>query len=280
MKKICLLSCHDLKGQPIDDDLLVQELESTYEISMIPWDDEAQWEDFDGVIIRTTWDYAQRSDEFLEKLTLISQKTKLLNTLQVVKWNHHKGYLKELEAKGIRIVPTHMFTYPGEIKIPDDWDYPRYILKPAISATAYKTMIVTKKDIEALSFKDELISGEWLLQPFLESITQGEVSLCFFRNRYSHSVIKIPKAGDFRVQDVHGGDIKAYSADEDLLRLSQNLIDKIPFELFHARVDLVKWQGEYCLMELELIEPCLFFKKDPQAAKNFKLELDKIFTGP
>jgi hypothetical protein len=78
------------------------------------------------------WDYHKRPKEFVEKLKFIQTQTRLLNSSEVVEWNFHKGYLKELEAHGVRISPTEMFTYPGVISVPESWDYERFIVKPAI----------------------------------------------------------------------------------------------------------------------------------------------------
>jgi glutathione synthase/RimK-type ligase-like ATP-grasp enzyme len=282
MKKICFLSCRDVENLIVDDHLAIKEMEEhqEYKVSTIAWDDEADWASFDLVVIRTTWDYVPRHAEFLKKLEKIAGLTKILNTPEVVRWNHHKGYLKELEAKGVAIVPTVMFKYPGVISIPQDWNYSKFIVKPAISATAYKTIIVSRAEVEAVSFKDMMTGGDWLLQPFLEGIKDGELSLCFFNKQYSHACIKIPKAGDFRVQEEHGGDIQKFEPDQELLELSQNLMNKIPFDLLYGRVDLARFDNEYVLMELELIEPSLYFRTNPQAGKNFKAGIDKTFTTP
>ena len=282
VKKICFLSCHDVDQLVMDDHLAIHEMEKNgeYIVTTIPWDDEADWASFDLVVIRTTWDYVPRYAEFLKKLEKIATVATILNPPEVVKWNIHKGYLKELESKGVTIVPTHMFKYPGEIKIPAGWSYQKYIVKPAISATAYKTIIVSKENIESLSFKEMMTEGDWLLQPFLEEIKLGELSLIFFHKKFSHACIKIPKSGDFRVQEEHGGDIQNMTPDKDLLSMAQDLVNKIPFDLFYGRVDLVKFGDKYALMELELIEPSLYFRRSPQAAINFKAGIDKIFTTP
>lgn len=282
MKKICFLSCRDIQNLIIDDHLAIQEMEKNneYQVTTIPWDDEADWASFDLVVIRTTWDYVPRHAEFVKKLNHIAGLTKLLNSAEVVKWNVHKGYLKELESKGVAIVPTVMFKYPGAISIPKDWNYSKFIIKPAISATAFKTIIVGRAEVESVSFKDMMTDGDWLLQPFLEDIKAGEISLCFFNKSFSHACIKIPKPGDFRVQEEHGGDIQDYTPDTELLKLSQELINKIPFDLLYGRVDLARFEGKYVLMELELIEPSLYFRRSPMAGKNFKAAVDKIFTTP
>jgi glutathione synthase/RimK-type ligase-like ATP-grasp enzyme len=282
MKNLCFLTCQSLEGLVIDDTLAITELEKdgAYKVASIPWDDEADWASFDLVIIRTTWDYHKRPVEFVDKLKFISARAKLLNSVEVVEWNFHKGYLKELESKGVKIVPTQMFKFPGKIEVPSDWNYQRLIVKPAISANAYKTIIVERKDLNSDEITSQLHAGDWMLQPFMEEIKQGEVSLHFFNKQFSHGILKVPKAGDFRVQEEHGGHISAFVPDAKLLQDSTDLVNKVPFDLLYARVDVVNWQGNYVLMEIELIEPALYFRTSSQSVKNFKLALDKIFTSP
>jgi glutathione synthase/RimK-type ligase-like ATP-grasp enzyme len=282
MKNICFLTCRDTENLIIDDHLATQLMEKNheYKVSSIPWDAAYDWASFDLVVIRTTWDYVPRCAEFLEKLKLIGSLTTLLNPAEVVNWNHHKGYLLELERKGVAIVPTVMFQDLCTLKIPAHWSYDKFIVKPAISATAFKTIIVTHADIANKTFNEMLTPGDWLLQPFLEDITSGEISFCFFHKQFSHACIKVPKAGDFRVQAEHGAEIKPFSPDHELLKLSQVIIDSVPFALLYGRVDLALWQGKYVLMELELIEPSLYFRISPESAGNFKAGIDKIFTSP
>ena len=282
MKKICFLSCQSLEGHIIDDTLAISFLENSkdYHVTSIPWDLDADWKSFDLVIIRTTWDYHKRPKEFVEKLKFIQTQTRLLNSSAVVEWNFHKGYLKELESRGVRIVPTEMFTYPGKITVPESWDYERFIVKPAISANAYKTIIVERKDLNHESVLSQLYPGDWMLQPFMEEIKEGEVSLHFFNNVFSHGILKVPKSGDFRVQEEHGGNVSAFTPPDHLLQEATDLVMKVPFELLYARVDVVLWQGHYVLMEIELIEPALYFRTSSESVKNFKAALDKIFTSP
>jgi glutathione synthase/RimK-type ligase-like ATP-grasp enzyme len=282
MKKICFLSCQSLEGHIIDDTLAIAELEKdgAYKVTSIPWDDEANWKDFDLVVTRTTWDYHKRPAEFVAKLKFISSQVRLLNSVEVVEWNFHKGYLKELEAKGVKIVPTEMFKLPGKITVPASWDYKKFIVKPAISANAYKTIIVKLEDLNSEAVITQLHAGDWMLQPFMEEITQGEVSLHFFNKKFSHGILKVPKPGDFRVQEEHGGLISPFVPDAQLLIDATSLVEKVPFDLLFARVDVVNWRGTYVLMEIELIEPALYFRTSSQSVKNFKAALDKIFTNP
>lgn len=281
-KKICFLTCQDQTGYVIDDKLAISEMEKSgeYQVESVAWDLEADWKKYDLVIIRTTWDYVQRAKEFVQKLKVIAGLTRLVNSPEVVDWNVHKGYLKELEAKGITIVPTEMVTYPAPFTPPAHWSTDKFIIKPAVSATAYKTMIVNRSELNSEKVKSELFAGDWLLQPFLEEIDQGEISLHYFNKKFSHAIVKTPKPGDFRVQEEHGGDVQPIQPDQELLKLGQKIVEATPFELLYARVDLVKVKGEYQLMELELIEPALYFRTNADSPRNFKAALDKIFTTP
>lgn len=282
MKRLCFLSCQSLEAHVTDENLAIEELEKKgeYTVTTIPWDGHADWRSFDLVITRTTWDYHKRPTEFLEKLKVIASQTKLLNSAPTVEWNIHKGYLKELESKGVRIVPTHIFTFPGDITPPTTWTYQQFILKPAISASAYKTIIVQRAELNTDTIKSQLHAGDWILQPFMEEIKRGEISLIYFNKKFSHSILKVPKAGDFRVQEEHGGHITNFSPSAALLAESQALLDMVPYDLLFARVDMVHWHDEYVLMEIELIEPALYFRTHPQSPQNFKDALDKIFTTP
>ncbi|HXH73654.1 MAG TPA: hypothetical protein VNJ08_01720 [Bacteriovoracaceae bacterium] len=269
MKKLVFLSCDSLENVVGDDDLLVKELCGNFEITSRSWTHDENWSNYDAVIVRTTWDYMQRPMEFLDTLTKIQLSgVKLFNPFSVISWNIHKFYLQELEAGGIFIVPTLFIKSEDIISIPDEWKAEKFVLKPAISAGAYQTKVVTRKEIERTKLK-----GEWLLQPFVESIAQGEISLIYFDKKFSHALIKIPKSGEFRVQEEFGGNVLPYSPDDKILGLADEILSKVDLPLLYARVDLVALDGSYALMELELIEPALYFRTHKQAASNFHLAL-------
>jgi glutathione synthase/RimK-type ligase-like ATP-grasp enzyme len=280
-KKIALLSCDAVSSNHPDESLLLQALRAQgYEVSMPSWTSEQDWSTFDYAIVRTTWDYALQSKKFLEVLRLMDSQTKLLNPFRLIEWNIHKRYLLELSARGVTIVPTLMIKDDEELILPDEWNYSRYIVKPAISATAYKTFIVNHQELITDSFRTELHEGDWLIQPFIEGIKDGEISLHYFHHEFSHAVLKTPKAGDFRVQEEHGGSFRPMRVTPELLKFGEQVCRSIPYPWLFARVDLVIYQGQYLLMELELIEPTLNFRMDPKASENFlkafKLMAEKL----
>lgn len=276
--KITFLTCeafiHGSNEDQADDKLLIHELNQLgHSVEIIPWSVKHNWSESDLVVIRTTWDYMLRHEEFLAQLKHISENAPLYNSFEIVKWNIHKGYLKDLEKKGVTIVPTVMFKHDEKMILPHEWKNEKFVIKPAISASAYKTIVVSREDLEKESYLPELIPGDWLCQPFIPEITQGEISLLYFNKKFSHALTKIPKPGDFRVQIEWGGTIQKLTPNETLLKLGDSIMNAIPEDLLYARVDVVPYEGKYALMELELIEPALYFRIDSDAPKNFSKAL-------
>ena len=268
--RLVFLSCDSLEGFIVDEDLVVKELEKDgHTVETLSWRANANWKDFDGVIIRTTWDYMEYPEEFFSKLEEISKHTKLMNSLETVKWNIHKRYLKKFEDKGITILPTLFFKDTEKISLPSNWTCEKVVVKPAVSAGAFKTLVYSPADISSGKYQEALHSGDWLCQPFLPQIKEGEISLVYFNKVFSHALLKVPKAGDFRVQEEFGGDIIPLKASPELLALGNQIIAEVEDEILYARVDLVPYEGHYALMELELIEPALYFRTDPMAPQNF-----------
>ena len=277
-KKIVLLSCDDVWKMVEDDHLLINELTNQgYEVTTVSWNSKTDWSRFDLALIRTTWDYTKHLEAFLQVLQDITKTTPLLNTIDVVRWNCHKGYLKELQGHGIKLLPTVFFSHSDHLALPDDWKGNRFIIKPCVSAGAYKTTILSRHEVEDGTYRNEMIPGDWMCQPFLESIKEGEVSLLFFNRQFSHALNKVPKDGDFRVQEEFGGTVVPLNPSEKLLKLGHEIIKLVPYDILYARVDLVPFENSYALMELEMIEPSLYFRSNAEAAKNFVSALE-VFT--
>ncbi len=138
----------------------------------------------------------------------------------------------------------------------------KMVIKPAVSASAYRTCLFEPKDIHAIEKKFSSVAAECelLVQPFIREVNEhGEISLLFFSRQYSHAVLKVLKTGDFRVQQEHGGVTTAFNADDKLIETAKQILSKIEGDLLYARVDGIIKDGRLLLMELELIEPYLFF---------------------
>ena len=263
-----------LEGYVSDDELAIPALnELGWDVSTVSWrDDSVDWDDFEVTVIRTTWDYQRYPDEFIAVLADIEgSRSRLENSLQTVKWNLDKGYLQELETNGLPTVPTLWDAEYREDQFHvwlDNLQCDELIIKPTVSATAEHTYRLKEYDPKLQPVFDQ---RPFMVQPFMPAIVnEGEYSLFYFDDQFSHAILKTPKAADFRVQEEHGGIITSISVTPDLLhagRLAVSQIDPIPL---YARVDLVRnSDNQWLIMELELIEPALYFRTDPGSPKRF-----------
>lgn len=282
MRRCCFLSMDDLGSYVSDDELAVDPLRKLgWQVDTVSWRDKSiDWNDYEAVIIRTPWDYQRDPEAFLNVLeTIDASSARLENPIGIVKWNLNKGYLRDLEARGVNIVPT-AWKEKG-IAEPDvrGWlelfKTDEVVIKPTVSATAEFTYRLT--GFEPV-LTEIFVDREYMVQPFMPNIvTEGEYSLFYFNGEYSHTILKTPKARDFRVQEEHGGIITAVKPSEKIVDAAQtvfNLITPLPL---YARIDLVRdARDNFALMELELIEPALYFRMDDGSPARFARAFDKM----
>lgn len=268
----------DLTGYVFDDELAIEPLEKLdIAVETVSWRQTARdWKEFDAVVIRTTWDYQRFAPQFLEVLGRIEAATRLFNPLAVVNWNFDKIYLRELADKGVSVVPTLFETrYSAETfaKWIDKLNSRELIVKPRVSATAEHTYRLSEFDPELC---ESFETRPFLVQPFLDTIiNDGEYSLFYFNGEYSHAILKEPKPQDFRVQEEHGGIITAIEATDAMKSAASRALAAVRDPLLYARIDLVRDALDgFQLMELELIEPALYFRMDERSPILFAEHLD------
>jgi len=260
-----------------DDRLLLAPL-AAHNIHAEPaiWDDpQFDWTTYAAVVIRSCWDYHLQPEKFLRWITHFdSANIPVFNPASLIRWNANKSYLCDLEAKGVPIVPTYWGEDPTPILLQDklsELGWNQAVVKPRISATAYRTQLVTRDSVDsAQPLFDELrhTSGV-IVQKFMESIaSQGEWSLIFFGGTFSHAILKRPQPGDFRVQNDFGGTSQLAAPPPHVLASATGALQVVHPTLY-ARVDGVVEGGQFLLMELELIEPMLFLADHPQAPNRF-----------
>ncbi len=261
-----------------DDQLAAHALrQAGIEVAPARWDDtQVDWSSFTSVVLRSTWDYHQRAEEFAVWLDrLEATGVPVWNPLEIVRWNMDKTYLRDLQEAGVRVVPSVWLLQGVKVDLADlmkqkGWE--KVVIKPVISASAHQTYTVDASDLKDGQAKlDDLLSkGGVIVQSFMDEVqTQGEWSLLFFDKKYSHAAIKKPKQDDFRVQWEHGGSAETAIASPELISQAQAVVDKMESRLLYARVDGIERGELFFLMELELIEPFLFFGYDPAAAVRF-----------
>ncbi len=259
-----------------DDGLLTDALKSRgLSATRLDWSDPGvDWSRYRCAVFRTTWDYYERPAEFRAWLDRVETATRLFNPVEVVRWNLDKHYLADLARAGVPVVETcYLETGCGttlrEVLDRSGWD--AAVVKPCVSATARETYRFDRGNVhEVEPIVARLLEVEaMLVQPFQRAIPeQGEDALMFLDGRYSHAVRKVPRPGDFRVQDDHGGTVHPHAATPEQIALGERALAAVSSTPIYARVDMVRDNdGRQAIMELELIEPELFFRFHPPAAE-------------
>jgi glutathione synthase/RimK-type ligase-like ATP-grasp enzyme len=243
-------------------------------VSVCVWNSPAvDWTSFDAIVIRCPWDYHEKLPEFLTWLQHLEQlQVKVLNDLATLRWNLNKNYLFELQSVGLPLIPS-ICLRPEDLRSLDEllaaMQTDEIVVKPVQSAGAWRTLRVRKGHAALYEndFSQWRLEQDFLVQPFMpEIVTQGECSLVFFDGAYSHALIKRAKQGDFRVQSDHGGSVEAMQASSELIAQAEKILQALPHIPCYARVDGVIRDGQFLLMELELLEPELFLELAPHAA--------------
>lgn len=266
MCDVLLLTAESLPHEDLDTALVTAALhERGARVTVVPWTQlDAGSVTADLAVIRTTWDYTFRRDEFLGFLDGLPLP--VANPSNVVRWNSHKGYLAELGAAGVPVVPVTM-CWRGTPGVLPATVAPRIIVKPAVSAGARGVGLFDRDDPAALEHLAALTAvGDALVQPFEPSVRDGERSLLYLGGEYSHAVRKVPAPGDFRVQTRHGGRNLPHEATAAERRAAQQALECVDADLLYARVDLVGTDEDPLVMELELIEPEIFLPIAPGSA--------------
>ncbi|HEX5716264.1 MAG TPA: hypothetical protein VF179_08900 [Thermoanaerobaculia bacterium] len=281
MRTCAFLTTDDLAGYVTDDKLAEAPLaELDWAVEHVPWRQSGGWQRFDAVVIRSTWDYHKHPEEFLAVLEEIESDARLANPLELVRWNARKTYLRDLEARGLPVVPT-VWDRSRHSDLFGELDADEIVIKPVISASAFHTYRLRRGDRWSSEMEAAFAGREIMAQPFLRSIVEeGEHSLFYFGGELSHAVLKSPKEEDFRVQEEHGGLILPVEPPASLIELGHRIVESLPVPPLYARVDLARLDsGGHALMELELIEPSLYFRTDPESPRRFARAFDAWFFG-
>ncbi len=271
--------------QVLTEDRLVQEALENKGLTVIKkdWaDPDFDWSSSKTILFRSTWDYFHRFDEFSPWLNKVSKMTTLINPAEQILWNMDKHYMKDLHDKGVPIVESHYIPRGTTLSletIHEKLGWNETVIKPTVSGGARHTYRLNADNYsEHEQLLAELIKKEdFILQPFQKNVLKkGEVSHIVIHGKYSHSILKQAKEGDYRVQDDYGGSIQLYTASpEEIIYAERATKACHPLPLY-ARVDVI-WDNndELALIELELIEPELWFRKNENAAVKLA---DAIYT--
>jgi len=241
------------------------------DVEHMPWTEVGPLAGFDLVLPLVVWGYHTRYGDWLALLDRFQREgVAVANPVETLRWNGDKGYLAELDSKGVATVPSLAFSSLSEQALAlarDEFACTDLVVKPTVSASAYGTVRLGPND----RFPEQVRGWRMLVQPWLNAITDsGEYSLMYFGGRFSHAVSKVPKAGEFRVQPEYGGIIERCEPPAGATELSEAALAHAPTPSTYARVDIVVGNdGNLQVIELEMIEPALFLDRAPEAAAAF-----------
>ncbi len=271
---IALATCAEMPGLDDDGALLITALESAGAVARpAVWDDPAvDWEAFDLVVIRGTWDYISRRDEFVSWAKSVPL---VANPADILEWNTDKRYLADLLRAGLPVIPT-LFVGPGD---PVELPAGELVVKPTISAGSIDTSLYAPDETEAASDHVRALQSEGrtaMVEPYRDMVDEdAETGLVYIGRHFSHAIRKAPMLraeprsipGHFREHV-----ISSRSASSDELRVAEAVLDAVPGgrdRLLYARVDLVPGPSGPELIELEVTEPALYLGLTDGAAERF-----------
>ena len=243
MRNCAFLTMDDTADWSIDADLAFAPLQDLdWRCSWVPWrQPPADWDSWDAVYLAATWDYPDDPRAFGDMLAAIDHSRALLiNDIDVVRWNMSKTYLRDLDASGAAIVPTLWFARFDSADLPgayDHFDAETLVFKPVIGANAKHAFLVERSHLAQQSSELRLAFANqpFMAQPFIQSVqTEGEYSLMYLDGDFSHAIRKLPKRGDFRVQEEHGASILAVSPDAEMLDAGKTALSLVSPAPFHA----------------------------------------------
>lgn len=249
------------------------------EVVDVCWDaPKADWAMFEAAIIGTTWDYWDRLEEFLTSLEAIGQQTRLYNPADLVRWNCRKTYLRDLEAKGAKLIPTLWLDQCGEAEA-----------KAAFDALGADTLVFKRqvgagaKDQHKLNRGDAIpeMPHPMMAQPFLPMIQkEGELSFIFIDGEFSHALIKRAQPGDYRIQSTYGGREEVLHPSAEDLAAARAILGALDEAPLYGRVDMLRGEdGGLLLMELEVIEPYLYPKEGPELGERMAAAVARRIGG-
>ena len=210
----------------------------------------------------------------------------LWNPPAVLRWNSHKGYLRDLAARGVPVVPTRWLGRGKPVDLAtllEDTGWRDAVVKPAVSASASGTWRTSTEAAagDQARLGELLRAGDVMVQPFVSEVRdRGEWSILFLGGQLSHAVLKRPAEGDYRVQWEFGGSAVTMAPPPRLVADAEAVMAAVPGDAVYARVDGVERDGRLVLMELELIEPHLFLGWDAGAATRLAASIGALVTRP
>ncbi|GLR69231.1 ATP-grasp domain-containing protein [Agaribacter marinus] len=287
MKRCAFLSTNNLEDFYVYDDMVKPFLTRLgWDVQDVSWHDKAvNYDEFDLIIVRSTWDYQAHAENFLACLERINASSaRLENSLDLMRWNLSKCYLRSLHSKGVPILPSvwhDQFNLEAFKACYTSLQTDELVIKPLVSANADYTYRVHFEQLEDMheELENAFSYRAFMVQAYEHSIEQvGEYSLFYFDHQFSHAIQKKPKVGDFRVQEEHGGELFSTAATKAMRQLARLVLDALPERALYARIDMLDTDRGLEIIEVELIEPSLYFNMDNASAERFAKVINNKYS--
>jgi glutathione synthase/RimK-type ligase-like ATP-grasp enzyme len=270
---VALATCTTLPEPDADLEPLIDALRAAgLSVEALGWDDpDADFGSARMTLLRSTWNYSLEPDRFLAWIDRTAARSSLWNRPETVRWNAHKSYLLDLQARGVPAVPTHLARRGDPTTLADlmrERAWTEVVVKPAVSGGSRATVRVRPGDLARgeAHLRALLAREDALVQPFLPSVEgHGERAIVWIDGEPTHAVRKSPRfLGD--AESVS----EAVPIAEDEAALARRAVAAAPGSLLYARIDVARGDdGAPRVMELELIEPSLFFPRAPHALARY-----------
>ena len=280
--RVALVTGARLEQQDDDEVPLAEALRARgHEPVVAVWADPGvDWAGFDAALIRSTWDYFRRRDEYVAWAFRAGALTRLFNPPELVRFTTHKFYLRELERGGAAIIPTEFVPAGSRVDLAallEARGWTAAVLKPAVSADSFATLRATRDEPEAgqrhLDF--HLHERDMMVQAYMPAVAEpGERCLVAIDGELSHAVRKRSLFLGGRHAGPEGLPVPIADDEAEAARRILALVPGGP--PLYARIDLVRDPaGRPRLMELELAEPSLFFTEGPGSAARLVQALER-----
>jgi glutathione synthase/RimK-type ligase-like ATP-grasp enzyme len=273
-RRVAIATCSAVRGKELDDLLLINSLGGLgVAADHVSWDEDGiDWQSYPLVVVRSTWDYPERRDDFL---AWAARLRNVRNPLPTLRWNTDKHYLEELGRAGLPVIPSQ-FLEPGDDLQPPPWPF---VVKPTVSCGAKATARYDTSDGQNAREHVRRLHTDGrsvMVQPYLSKIDdEGEIALVFIDGAYSHSVRRgalLERPGLIHEGETVPANVRACTATAEELDLAERVLARVPRtngEFLYARVDLAPGPvGEPLVLEVELTEPSLFLGYSPKATRR------------
>jgi glutathione synthase/RimK-type ligase-like ATP-grasp enzyme len=268
---INIATCSELPEPDPDSEPLQHALrKANVAFQWLAWDDPtAHWRSNVPTLIRTTWNYVQAPQAFATWLASVASVAPLFNPLHIVNGNIHKRYLLDLAARGLAVAPTTLVAKATQLANPfEATNADKIVIKPAIGAGSAGTKCFHRVQLDLARAHLDLLTatGDALIQPYIASVDDyGERSLVWIDGEISHAIRKHPRFSG-QAEFVTG----PHDIANDERDLATQVMAPLANDVLYARVDMARdAHGQPMVMELEMIEPSLFFARHPVSADRF-----------